>query len=328
MSGAQQSRQTTLVSIHAPSNRFRRCHLSLQSPASPFPHGTCLLLVSTTDTALHIDFKTMYGERPNPDFSRLRAIMSFAEHDKLMAWFGKMHAAGCTGCVPMFDGVLFNTDTLRMEMKVARTIESVCGETGFVFEVKQWPAGASKNRLPSGVLQDCPLQVFDAEVHPVGHLHCVLSGVSFIIGGFTMCVGEDGERPSLTVQDLNTFELHSSQRDPVRISQLEHMGRFHTVVPACGVCYILHAPLPHNAEGCAETGNLMVGRLCLGGTVVLFDDPADRRLLRVPTQEFRQARSAHGAHHAVRVEQRGPRWHRGGGARCAPTAGRRDRAPL
>ena len=231
MSGAQQSRQTTLVSIHAPSNRFRRCHLSLQSPASPFPHGTCLLLVSTTDTALHIDFKTMYGERPNPDFSRLRAIMSFAEHDKLMAWFGKMHAAGCTGCVPMFDGVLFNTDTLRMEMKVARTIESVCGETGFVFEVKQWPAGASKNRLPSGVLQDCPLQVFDAEVHPVGHLHCVLSGVSFIIGGFTMCVGEDGERPSLTVQDLNTFELHSPQRDPVRISQLQHMDRLRTVVP-------------------------------------------------------------------------------------------------
>ena len=53
----------------------------------------------------------------------------------------------------MFDGVLFHTDTLRMEMEVARAIESARTETGYVFEVKQWPTGASKARLSSGVLQ-------------------------------------------------------------------------------------------------------------------------------------------------------------------------------
>ena len=39
--------------LHFPFSMFRHYYLSLQSPVSPFPHGTCSLGVSNKDTALH-----------------------------------------------------------------------------------------------------------------------------------------------------------------------------------------------------------------------------------------------------------------------------------
>ena len=50
--------------LHFPFSRFRHCYLSLQSPVSPFPHGTCLLLVSNIYSALDEIYHPLHAPIP------------------------------------------------------------------------------------------------------------------------------------------------------------------------------------------------------------------------------------------------------------------------
>ena len=51
-------------SLHFPSSMFRHDYLSLQSPASPFPHGTCSLLVSNICSALNENYHLLHAPVP------------------------------------------------------------------------------------------------------------------------------------------------------------------------------------------------------------------------------------------------------------------------
>ena len=50
--------------LHFPFSKFRHCYLSLQSPVSSFPHGTCLLLVSNTCSALDEVYHPIHAPVP------------------------------------------------------------------------------------------------------------------------------------------------------------------------------------------------------------------------------------------------------------------------
>ena len=50
--------------LHFPFSRFRHCYLSLQSPVSSFPHGTCLLLVSNICSALDEVYHPLHAPVP------------------------------------------------------------------------------------------------------------------------------------------------------------------------------------------------------------------------------------------------------------------------
>ena len=50
--------------LHFPFSKFRHCYLSLQSPVSPFPHGTCLLLVSNIYSALDENYHLLHAPVP------------------------------------------------------------------------------------------------------------------------------------------------------------------------------------------------------------------------------------------------------------------------
>ena len=50
--------------FHFPFNMFRHYYLSLQSPVSPFPHGTCLLLVSNIYSALDENYHLLHAPVP------------------------------------------------------------------------------------------------------------------------------------------------------------------------------------------------------------------------------------------------------------------------
>ena len=50
--------------FHFPFSMFRHYYLSLQSPISPFPHGTCLLLVSNIYSALDENYHLLHAPVP------------------------------------------------------------------------------------------------------------------------------------------------------------------------------------------------------------------------------------------------------------------------
>ena len=50
--------------LHFPFSMFRHYYLSLQSPISPFPHGTCLLLVSNIYSALDENYHLLHAPVP------------------------------------------------------------------------------------------------------------------------------------------------------------------------------------------------------------------------------------------------------------------------
>ena len=50
--------------LHFPFSMFRHYYLSLQSPVSPFPHGTCLLLVSNIYSALDENYHLLHAPVP------------------------------------------------------------------------------------------------------------------------------------------------------------------------------------------------------------------------------------------------------------------------
>ena len=50
--------------LHFPFSMFRHYYLSLQSPVSPFPHGTCLLLVSNIYSALDEIYHPLHAPVP------------------------------------------------------------------------------------------------------------------------------------------------------------------------------------------------------------------------------------------------------------------------
>ena len=50
--------------LHFPFSKFRHCYLSLQSPVSPFPHGTCSLLVSNIYSALNENYHLLHAPVP------------------------------------------------------------------------------------------------------------------------------------------------------------------------------------------------------------------------------------------------------------------------
>ena len=50
--------------LHFPFSKFRHCYLSLQSPVSSFPHGTCLLLVSNIYSALDEIYHPLHAPIP------------------------------------------------------------------------------------------------------------------------------------------------------------------------------------------------------------------------------------------------------------------------
>ena len=50
--------------LHFPFSKFRHCYLSLQSPVSSFPHGTCLLLVSNICSALDEVYHPLHAPIP------------------------------------------------------------------------------------------------------------------------------------------------------------------------------------------------------------------------------------------------------------------------
>ena len=50
--------------LHFPFSKFRHCYLSLQSPVSSFPHGTCLLLVSNIYSALDEVYHPLHAPIP------------------------------------------------------------------------------------------------------------------------------------------------------------------------------------------------------------------------------------------------------------------------
>ena len=50
--------------LHFPFSKFRHCYLSLQSPVSSFPHGTCLLLVSNICSALDEVYHPLHAPVP------------------------------------------------------------------------------------------------------------------------------------------------------------------------------------------------------------------------------------------------------------------------
>ena len=50
--------------LHFPFSKFRHCYLSLQSPVSSFPHGTCLLLVSNICSALDEIYHPLHAPIP------------------------------------------------------------------------------------------------------------------------------------------------------------------------------------------------------------------------------------------------------------------------
>ena len=50
--------------LHFPFSKFRHCYLSLQSPVSSFPHGTCLLLVSNIYSALDENYHLLHAPVP------------------------------------------------------------------------------------------------------------------------------------------------------------------------------------------------------------------------------------------------------------------------
>ena len=50
--------------LHFPFSMFRHYYLSSQSPVSPFPHGTCLLLVSNIYSALDENYHLLHAPVP------------------------------------------------------------------------------------------------------------------------------------------------------------------------------------------------------------------------------------------------------------------------
>ena len=50
--------------LHFPFSKFRHCYLSLQSPVSSFPHGTCLLLVSNICSAFDEVYHPLHAPVP------------------------------------------------------------------------------------------------------------------------------------------------------------------------------------------------------------------------------------------------------------------------
>ena len=61
---ARQSHQKDIGCFHFPFSKFRHCYLSLQSPVSSFPHGTCLLLVSNIYSALDEVYHPLHAPIP------------------------------------------------------------------------------------------------------------------------------------------------------------------------------------------------------------------------------------------------------------------------
>jgi len=60
--------------LHFPFSKFRHCYLSLQSPVSPFPHGTCLLLVSNIYSALDEIYHPLHAPVPRNMTLRKRTV--------------------------------------------------------------------------------------------------------------------------------------------------------------------------------------------------------------------------------------------------------------
>lgn len=50
--------------LHFPFSKFRHCYLSLQSPVSSFPHGTCLLLGSNMYSAFDEVYHPLHAPVP------------------------------------------------------------------------------------------------------------------------------------------------------------------------------------------------------------------------------------------------------------------------
>jgi len=60
--------------LHFPFSMFRHYYLSLQSPVSPFPHGTCLLLVSNIYSALDEIYHPLHAPVPRNMTLRKRTV--------------------------------------------------------------------------------------------------------------------------------------------------------------------------------------------------------------------------------------------------------------
>ena len=152
-----------------------------------------------------------------------------------------------------------------------------------------WPTGASKTHLSNGALQDCPLQAFDIEVHPVDHSHCASRAQRHGIQ-YRRCHDACRRRWGTAQPRSPGSEQFSNCTHPTEALYVSHSCSTWIAStlssPAVCVCYILNAPLTHKAEGFAVTGRFMACHMCLDGSLVLFEDHAKGLSLRVSFQEF------------------------------------------
>ena len=166
-------------------------------------------------------FADLYEDRPNPEFSRLSALLSF-EEAKLMHIMSEH--VGDSVQLLLFDGCYAECDGLAAELDVVEACRA-CEENVIPMAIKSWPSSTELSTIARLLTRKDPglwsIQQASLEGPTPSCLHCVIAVLQPDCDTDHLQVTEDDG--SISAREFNEHMRYSSQRAPQDAHRMIHM---------------------------------------------------------------------------------------------------------